>query len=175
MLVDDQTKDVSLHGNDSSVSSPKPISYTEGGGKRRLDVNTTVTGSVTLEASNPRWDFDNTQTALTNGVDTSIFLKASTVGFIDFIQVICGKSTFEGIIIVDGVEQLRIGMSTLGDIGLLSSNSTNIPVYSASASKIWSLHPNQPFAFQSSFEIKIKATSNGVNLNGWMVSWRQAP
>jgi len=173
-IPDDETKNVSIHDDTSTFASPKPVTTTLDGAKRRLDVTSTVTGSVTIEASNPKWDYDAPDLALTDGVDTSFFSQTTT-GFIDFIQVICKNSSYEGIIIVDGVEELRISMADLGDIGLLSSNSTNIPIYSASASKIWSLHPNQPFAFSTSFELKVKATSAGNELDGWFVSWREAP
>ena len=44
MLEDDQTKDVSLHDDTSTVSSPKPITTTVDGGKRRLDVSASITG-----------------------------------------------------------------------------------------------------------------------------------
>ena len=172
-LPDDQTKNTSIHDDTSTEAVPKPVTTTVDGSKRRLDVTSTVTGSVTLSSSIPKWDYDDTSTALTNGVDTSFFSKTTT-GFIDFVQVVAKNANYEMIFIVDGVEELRIDQSQLGTIGLLSSNSTGIPIYAVSASKIFSIHPNQPHAFLTSFEIKIKATSGGNSLDGWFVSWREA-
>jgi hypothetical protein len=111
---------------------------------------------------------------LTNGVDTSVFsIPATTIGFVDFIQVICKNSNFAGILIIDGSEELRITQGDLGTIGLLSSNSTGIPIYAASASKIFSVHPNQPFNFTDSFELQVVASSSGNNVDGFMVTWRE--
>ena len=42
-IADDQTKDVALHANDSTSNSPKPITSTFDGVKRRLDVAAEVT------------------------------------------------------------------------------------------------------------------------------------
>lgn len=159
------------------ITSPdgvKDVTVTTTGLKERLDVNAVIEGDVTLSTSTPKWDYATPNLSLTNGVDTSFFLESGKAGFIDFIQVVCKNASYRGIIIVDGVEELRISMSDLGTIGLLSSNSTNIPIYAASASKIWSLHPNQPFAFTTSFELKVRATAAGNELDGWFVSWREA-
>ena len=170
-LPDDQTKNVAIHDDTSTETTPKPVTTTIDGAKRRLDVNANIQGSVTIEQSSPRWNYSVTTVPLTSGVDTSVFLL-SGIGFIDFIQVVCKNSSYQGIILVDGVERLRIPMTDLGTIGLLSSNSTGIPIYAASASKIFSLHPNQPFSFETSFELKVQATSAGNDINGYMVSWR---
>ena len=174
MLQDDQTKDVSIHDNASTLATPLPVTTTLDGSKRRLDVATIVEGSVTISTTQPRWDYSVATTPLTNGVDTSIFLvPATTVGFIDFIQLICKNSNYSIILIIDGVEELRISTSDLGTIGLLSSNSTGIPIYAASASKIVAIHPNQPFNFQESFEVQVVASSSGNDVTGFMVTWRE--
>ncbi len=169
-LADDPTKNVSIYSDDNT----KAVTVTTDGAKERLDVNANIEGSVTISTTQPRWDYDNTSTSLTNGVDTSVFsIPATTIGFIDFLQIIVNKATFQSILIIDGVEELRIDQSTLSDIGLLSSNSTGIPIYAASAQKIFSVHPNQPFNFQSSFEIQIQATAAQTSLLGYMVTWRE--
>jgi hypothetical protein len=173
-LPDDENKNVALHDDTSSSTDLKPISTTVDGPKRRLDVDASITGSVTISTTQPRWDYSVSPTSLTNGVDTSIFSIPATTGFIDFVQVVCKNSSFSAIIIIDGVEQLRISQDDLGTIGLLSSNSTGIPIYAASASKIFTLHPNQPFNFATSFELQVVASSGGNSVDGFMVTWREA-
>jgi hypothetical protein len=168
--LNDPTINVNLWNDDKS----KSVTVTTDGPKERLDVNANIEGSVTISTTQPRWDYSVSTIPLTDGVDTSVFLiPATTIGFIDFVQIICKNSNFSVILIIDGTEELRISMSDLGSIGLLSSNSTGIPLYAASASKIFSLHPFQPFNFQSSFELQVVASSSGNNVDGYMITWRE--
>jgi hypothetical protein len=140
-----------------------------------MDVSASIVGEVSLSQSIPKWDYSATTQALTNGVDFSVFsVPATQSGFIDFIQVVCKNSSYQIVLNIDGTEELRISMSDLGTIGLLSSNSTNIPIYAASASKICAIYPNEPFHFSTSFEVEVQATSGGNNIDGHMVSWRQS-
>lgn len=165
----DETQNVNIWNDEKT----KSVTVTTDGAKQRLDVDASISGSITLSTTTPRWNYSVTSVGLTSGVDTTVFTYTGA-GFIDFVQMIAKNSSYETIIIVDSVEQLRITQSQLGTIGLLSSNSTGIPIYAASASKIFSLLPNQPFAFTTDITIKIKATATGNNLDGWMITWREA-
>jgi hypothetical protein len=166
--ANDRTQNVTLWDNVKG----KNITVTTDGAKERLDVDIGDTGVVDIRRPNPKFDFATPGTSLTNGVDTSI--KTITAeGEIDFIQVVAKNSNYEMIFIVDGVETLRISQTQLGTIGLLSSNSTGIPIYAASASKIFSFHPFQPDHFTTSFEVQIKATSAGNTLDGWFIHWSE--
>ena len=167
--LNDLTQNVNIWDD----AKTKSVSVITDGAVERLAVNSNIEGSVTISQASPRWEYATPDLSLTDGVDTSV-LVLNGIGFVDFAQIVCKNSSYETIIIVDGSEELRITQSDLGTIGLLSSNSTGIPIYAASASKIFSVHPNQPFAFETSFEIQIKATSSGNVLNGWLVSWREA-
>jgi hypothetical protein len=171
-LPDDETKDVAIHDNASTSTTPLPVTTTVAGAKRRLDVDAQITGEVSLSQSTPRWDYSAATVGLTNGVDYTV-LTQTAAGFVDFIQVVCKNSSYDIVIEIDGAEELRISMSDLGTIGLLSSNSTNIPIYAASASKICAIYPNEPFHFSTDFTIKVQATAGGNNIDGWMVSWRE--
>lgn len=174
MLQDDQTKDVAIHDNASSSTTPLPVTTTLDGVKRRLDTTSQIIGEVTISSSVPRWQYSATSQALTNGVDFDVItIGPGVVGFVDFVQVICKNSNFDSIIEIDGIEQLRISQGDMGTIGLLSSNSTGIPLYAASASKIFTIHPNQPFHFADEFHFLVQATSAGNNLDGYMISWRE--
>jgi hypothetical protein len=176
VFADDETKDVALHGNDSVSTDPKPITYTEASGKRRLDVNAAITGEVTLASSLPRWDYSATSVGLTNGVDYDVLtIGPGVTGFVDFIQIICKNSNYEIAIEIDGTEQLRISQGDLGTIGLLNSNSTTVPLYAASASKIFTVHPNQPFHFADELHVIVQAQAAGNNIDGFMVTWREQP
>ena len=166
--LNDPTRNTHLH---TGTGEGTAVTGTTVGPKHRLDVDASITGEVTISSSVPRWDWSSTSTGLTNGADTTV-LSITGTGFIDFIQVVCSKSTFESIITIDGSEELRIHQDDLSDIGLLSSNSTGIPIYAASAQKIFSVHPNQPFHFSTSFLLEINATGN-TNLDGYMITWRE--
>jgi hypothetical protein len=166
--LSDRTDNVSI-GNDANT---KIVTVTTDGAKERLDVDATISGSVKVSELIPKWRYSTTTVALTNGVDTTIETITAN-GRIDFVQVIAKNSSFEIILIFDGVERLRITQDQLGVIGLLSSNSTGIPIYAASASKIFSLHPNTPFDFTTDFTIKIKATAAGNDLQGYMIDYRE--
>ena len=166
--VNDRTQNVNIWDD----AKTKAVSVVTDGAIERLAVTSNITGDVTIASSTPKWQYSAASVGLTNGVDTSVFLFTG-VGFVDFVQLLCKNASYETIILVDGVEELRITQADLGAIGLLSSNSTGIPLYAASASKIFSLLPNQPFHFSVSFEIKIKATSGGNSLDGWMITYRE--
>ena len=173
-LPDDQTIDVAIHDNASSSTTPLPVTTTLNGARRELDVSAQIVGSVTISSSIPRWDYSVTSVGLTNGVDYDVLTIGPGVkGFIDFIQIICKSASFETAIEIDGAEELRIHQSDLGTIGLLSSNSTNIPLYASSASKIFTVLPNQPFHFDDELHIIIQATAAGNNIDGFMVTWRE--
>jgi hypothetical protein len=168
--LNDLTQNVNLWNDDKS----KSVTVTTDGAKERLDVNASIEGSVTISSTIPRWNYSATSVGLTNGVDFDVLtIGPGITGFIDFIQIICKNSSYDSVIEIDGVEELRISQADLGTIGLLSSNSTGIPIYAASASKIFSLHPNQPFHFTDELHIKVQATSAGNNINGFMVTWRE--
>jgi hypothetical protein len=167
-LAIDDTIDVNI-ANDAGT---KKVTVTTDGSKERLDVDANVSGGISLSQFAPKWEYSVTTQALTNGVDTSIQLVTAK-GHLDFVQIVCKNSSYETIIKIDGLEVLRIEQSDLGTIGLLSSNSTNIPIYAASASKIFAFDPAIPDDFTTSFEILVKATSAGNNLDGFMIHWNE--
>jgi len=168
--LNDLTTNVNIWNDDKS----KAVTVTTDGAKERLDVNSTITGEVTISNSVPRWHYQASTVNLTDGVDTQVTIFGpGTAGFVDFIQIVCKNSSFMTAIVIDGVEELRISQGDLGTIGLLSSNSTGIPIYAASASKIFSVHPNQPFFFSDSFEVIVQATSSGNQIHGDMITWRE--
>jgi len=166
----DRSTDVSIHNEATDVA----VTTTTDGAKERLDVDASITGEVTISSSVPRWDWDVIKHNLTSGVDFSLFTTGTGVtGFIDFIQVLAKNSSYETALIIDGIEELRISQADLGTMGLLSSNSTGIPLYAASASKIFSVHPNQPFHFSDSFELIVQSSSAGNSIDGHMITWRE--
>lgn len=138
----------------------------------RLAVDVNQQGGVALQRFTPKFAFATPDLALVNGVDTQILLVTADVR-IDFIQLVCKNASFETIIKINGVEELRIEQGELTTIGLLSSNSTGIPVYGASANKIFSLHPNISMDATTSFEILVKATAAGNELDGWFIKYRE--
>lgn len=164
--------DPTINVNIWDDAKTKSVTVTTDGAKERLDVDANVSGGLTLEQFSPKFDYSATSVSLTNGVDYSI--KANTAkGTLDFIQIICKNSNYETIIKIDGTERLRISQSDLGTIGLLSANSTTIPIYAASASKIFAYNPPSPDDVTTSFEILIQATSGGNTLDGWFIHWNE--
>ena len=167
--LDDLTQNVNIW-NDAKTKS---VTVTTDGAKERLDVDARISGTVSIAKLIPKFLHSQTTVGLTSGVDTTI-QTVTAAGSIDFIQVIAKNSSFEMVLIVDTVEQLRISQAELGVIGLLSSNSTGIPIYAASASKIFTLLPNIPYDFTTNFTLKIKATSAGNDLQGYLINYREA-
>ena len=72
--------------------------------------------------------------------------------------MLAGGSSYEAIIKVDGVEQLRISMTDLGaNLGL--ANGTNVPMWAETANKNFRFHPNEGMGFSYSIEILARSTS----------------
>jgi hypothetical protein len=162
--LNDLTTNVNIWNDDKS----KSVTVTTDGSKERLDVDANVSGGVIIAQKNPYFDYSD----LTNGVDYSV-KSVTAKGTIDFIQILCKNASYEVAIKIDGTERIRISQSDLGTIGLLSSNSTNIPIYAASASKIFSFLPPSPDGFATSFEVIVQATSAGNSIDGWFIHWNE--
>lgn len=156
----------------TDATQQKNVDVITDGSTERLAVDANVSGGITIEQFSPKFDYSATSVSLTNGVDYSIKSNAAK-GTLDFIQIICKNSNYETIIKIDGNERLRISQSDLGTIGLLSANSTTIPIYAASASKIFAYNPSSPDDVTTSFEILIQATSSGNTLDGWFIHWNE--
>ena len=166
--LNDLTQNVNIWDDAKS----KSVTVTTDGVRERLDVNADIGGGgdVSILKKIPQTAYAVPSLSLTNGVDYTIHTVTASGAF-GFVQLICKNSSFETIIDVDGSEILRISQADLGNIGLLSSNSTGIPIYAASASKIFSMHPFQALDFSTGFAVKVQATSTGNKLEGWFMSW----
>jgi len=175
MLEDDQTKDVSLHDDTSTAADPKPISsdLDPGDGKRKLYVfaNATISGDESPTKYQQRIDFESTTpVTVTNAGDTSIFLFTG-IGLLDFVSLQGSRSGYEFVLKVDGVEQVRISMDNLNDIGLTTPS--NVPIWVETADKNFRYHPFGSAGFSTSFEILAKATGAAdVELNH-LITYRE--
>ena len=165
--INQNTGDVTLYDE-----SGNKVAVIQDGSIYRLAVDANIVNEVSSEKFGSKFSYDVPDLTLINGVDTTIKTVTSQ-GKIDFIQIVCKNSSYEFIFEVDSVEILRISMTDLGSIGLLSSNSTGIPIYTASASKIIAIHPNEPMEFKTNFTIKVKSTVAGNELDGWFIQWRE--
>jgi hypothetical protein len=167
--VNDLSTDVSIHGN--TAGNPA-VDTVNDGTYERLAVDANVSGGVIIAQKNPYFDYSAASVSLTNGVDYSV-KSVTAKGTLDFVQIVCKNANYEVAIKIDGTERLRISQGDLGTIGLLSSNSTSIPIYAASASKIFSFLPQTPDDFATSFEIIVQATSSGNSIDGWFIHWNE--
>lgn len=163
-----RSADVSIHNSttDAAVDTVNDGTY------ERLAVDANVSGGIVIAQREPYFDYSVTSVNLTNGVDYSV-KSVTAKGTIDFIQILCKNASYETVIKIDGTERIRISQADLGTIGLLSSNSTNIPIYAASASKIFSFLPPSPDDFATSFEVIVQATSAGNSIDGWFIHWNE--
>jgi len=103
-----------------------------------------------------RFDYDSTGDVV-GTTDVTLFTFSGT-GILDFVGLTSGGSTYEAIILIDGVEQLRIAMADLGS-NLGMSNATNLPVWADTANKNFRFNPNSGFGFETSFTIKARSTT----------------
>lgn len=165
---DNVTSNVSIWDN----AGDKEVTVLTDGSVERLAVDANVSGGVIIAQREPYFDYSAASVSLTNGVDYSV-KSVTAKGTLDFVQILCKNASYEVAIKIDGTERLRISQADLGTIGLLSSNSTSIPIYAASASKIFSFLPASPDDFATSFEIIVQATSSGNSIDGWFIHWNE--
>ena len=170
MLEDDETKDVAIHDNASTSSTPLPVNTILDGSVRRLAVDATISADESPTKYQIRQDFDTSGTAVPNGSDTSLFIFTGT-GLLDFVGISGSTSSYTAIINIDGVEQIRISMSDLSSLGL--SNATNLPTWADTANKNYRFRPYVGSGFGTSFEILVEGTGPPNPTVNWIVTYRE--
>lgn len=173
-LGDDETKDVCLHDNDSTSTDPKPVTTTEDGSKRRLDVSADIVGGTfNLGLFTPKLDFSVANTATNTSTDTSL-LSVTASGKLDFIGIDGSNSNYELVFKVDTVEVYRLTMGQIGTtLGLTGATGLQLPIWTETANKNCRYFPNTPVDFATSFEVLVKATGTPSPTVNFIITHRE--
>jgi len=150
-IIDD-TLNVTLHDENKH-----PINVDLVSGKYKLNViaDATISGDESPTKYQLRWLID----PIGDSVSTTdvILHHHDGIGMLDFVACSSGSSTYEIAVKIDGVEQFRASMASLGSLGL--TNAVNVPVWAENANKLFRLYPFGGMGFGTSFTIIGRATS----------------
>jgi hypothetical protein len=157
--ISDKIQNVNIVGTDESM----PADVVEVDGVKRLAVD--ILGAVTISGDESptkyqaRFFHNSTGVSVGTGADVSLLLFNGE-GVLDFIGIGFNAATYEVIIKIDGVEQLRISSSQLAAIGL--QNTTTSPMWIETADKNFRFNPQEGAGFSTSFEVLARSTSGTV-------------
>ena len=154
--LNDYTQNVNIW-NDAKTKS---VTVTTDGSKERLDVNAAIDYDESPTKYQLKTHKDTTGTVVTTS-DTTLFTFTGQ-GVIDLVACNSATSSNWGVvIIIDGVERLRLTMAELGsDLGLTDSN---FDIVAQTANKQFRWKPTQ-IGFSTSFTVKAYATTGTQTL-----------
>lgn len=164
--INDRALDVSITDDNQT----KKVSVITDGILERLAVDANVSGGVTLQRFTSKIQYSVANTSLSTISDTTLFTITANAQM-DFININASLSTYEVVLVIDGVEELRINMADLGStLGL--SSATAIPIAVEIANKNFKYIPKTPVDFLTSFVVKARAISGSPIVN-WLVMYRE--